>query len=85
MLRIFYNIITGIFKDDPSMEEYQRLSDIRNQLDIIHGKPDCELIDPDPYDVSTQDLYDLLNIFYQIFIGKKCDYLPAKDITEHYE
>ena len=77
MLRIFYKIITGMFKDDPSMEEYQRLSDIRNQLETIHGKPVSKLIDPDPYDVSIDDLYDLLNIFYKILIGRECNYSPV--------
>ena len=58
-------------------EEYFRLNDIRNQLDIIHGKIISEDIDINHIEFSINDIYKLLDIYYQLFVGSKCTYFPV--------
>ena len=84
-------ISSNIFPDKPfiqfllnkmGMQEvrgrYGYYSSIRNKIDIIHGKPIVEDIDPDLHKVKIDDIYQLLEIFYRIFLQKPCEYFPKK-------
>ena len=57
--------------------KYGHYSGIRNTLDIIHGKSIREHNDKDINELTIHDHYEVLNIFYQIFVGEKCNYFPS--------
>tara|TARA_Y100001970_G_C14245693_1_gene868061 strand:+ start:2767 stop:4530 length:1764 start_codon:yes stop_codon:yes gene_type:complete len=59
-------------------KNYITYSRIRNKIDMIHGKPIVEDIDPDLHKVKIDDIYQLLEIFYRIFLQKPCEYFPKK-------
>lgn len=57
---------------------YSYYSSLRNKIDMIHGKPIIEDIDSETYQIKIEDLYRILEIFYQAFLQKSCKYFPEK-------
>ena len=44
-----------------------KLNQLRNHIDIIHGKPDIEMNNSDAYKLRIDDLHKLIKIFNQVF------------------
>ena len=55
---------------------YGYYSGLRNKIDMIHGKPIIDDIDPDYNEIKMEDIYQLLGIFYELFLQKPCVHFP---------
>ena len=56
---------------DVSIDEYRRLSIIRNNLDVIHLKPTDERSASSAIKLKLEDLYSLFNIYYVLIAQKE--------------